>query len=611
MRFRLTAPVLLLRLCLLITLPAAFCAGLTPALASPVHAIASSTPSSSPPSVTISPLPGTPDASPNTQISFLGAPQADLHHILVEGSRTGIHYGKLEGYSTGEGASDVLAKPFASGEQVSVSAQVSSPSSTTRISTHFSVAYPDTLTPPQWGVGHGSGPKVNASYLQSYHSVSFHPPVVSATTLPADPELGDIFLAPDSGPGQWGPMIVEPDGALVWFQPMPSNTEAMDLRLQQYRREPVLTWWQGHIVDGHGQGEDVIENTSYTRISTIHGGNGLYPDLHEFDLTPKGTALITAYEPEHWNLSAVHGPRNGFIDDVAVQEIDVATGLVMFEWHALGHVSLEESYEPVGSKSNALYDFFHLNSIQLEPEGNLLLTARNTWCVYLVSGRTGAVLWRLGGKKSTFAMGPGVRFAWEHDAELLPGGILSVFDDEDSPAEASQSRALYISLDFKGRKATLLRQFTNPKTPILSPSQGNAQLLPGGNELIGWGQAGPVSEFAKTGALTLAMHLPPRSNSYRAYRFPWSAQPSASPSLAVSPGSGSTTELYASWDGATDVSSWQVLAGESAQSLQPVGTFARNGFETAMSVPGSEAYFAVSALGAAGSVLGTSAAVKR
>ncbi len=568
----------------------------------------SSAMASAPPSVTISPLPGTPDASPRTQISFLGAPQADLRHILVRGSRTGLHYGKLEGYSTGEGASFLPSKQFAEGEHVQVSAEVISGKTITHITSSFTIGHPYVLSLP----GPTKQPSTNPSYIQSFHSVAnLHPPAVSITTAASDPELGDIFITPSAGPGQYGPMIFEPNGQLVWFQAMPANVKAMDLRVQQYYGEPVLTWWQGTIVDGHGQGEDIIESASYKRLGSVHAGNGLYADLHEFELTPKGTALITAYAPVHWNLSSDGGPSNGLLDDGVIQEIDVRTGLVMFEWHALGHVKIADSYEPVPHASTSIYDYFHINSIQLEPEGDILLDARNTWSAYLIDPHNGVVLWRVGGKKSSFTLGPGVRFAWQHDAELLSGGVLSVFDDEDSPPESSQSRALYISLNFKSHTATLQRQFTQPNSPILSPSQGNAQLLPGGDELVGWGQAGFISEFADSGALTFGMHLPPLSNSYRAYRFPWSAEPTSPPAVSAAAGPNGSTLLYASWNGATNVAGWQVLAGASANSLQTVGSFPHAGFETTITAPTAAPFLAVQALSVTGAVLSTSPTVKR
>jgi hypothetical protein len=559
------------------------------------------------PAVTISPLPGTPDATPSTQISFLGATASELHDISVVGSRSGAHTGRLDSYETEAGASFLPAHGFDEGERVTVTAVVESGSSPRRISSSFSIAHLYALpseAPPKQRTG--------SSDVQGFHSRhDLRPPAADVTVPATNPSAGDVFLTPATGPGQDGPMILEPNGALVWFKPVAPGSNAAGLRVQQYEGKPVLTWWEGQIIEGHGRGDDHIYNTSYAPIATVHAGNGLWADLHEFELTPQGTALISAYEPIRWSLSSIGGPSDGLLDDCVVQEIDVRTGLVMFEWHALGHVSLADSYAPLPHLSSTVYDFFHLNSIQPQPDGNLLIDARNTWAAYMIDTATGATVWRLGGKHSSFALGRGVRFAWQHDAELLPEGNVSIFDDEAGPPEGSQSRALVVALNQTTRKATLARQLTHPGTRILTQSQGNAQALPQDEVFVGWGEVGYASEFSAAGALSFDMHLPPGGSSYRAYRMPWSATPTHAPSLAASSGAGASTVVYASWNGATAVTGWRVFAGRSPTSLTAVGLFPRTGFETEMTVPGTLHYLAVQALGSAGQVLGSSRAVLR
>ncbi len=556
--------------------------------------------------VTISPLPGTPDATPSTQISFLGAPASALHDVTVVGSRSGSHSGKLYGYSTAAGASFLPARGFDEGERVTVTAILQSGASKTRIGTSFSIARLYALPREP------SHPVSTASDVQSFHSRhDLSPPAVRVTVPATNPALGDIFISPDSSGEQDGPMILEPGGGLVWFKPVPAGSEAEDLRVQQYEGKPVLTWWEGQVIDGHGRGNDYIYNTSYETLATVHAGNGLQADLHEFDLTQQGTALISAYEPIHWNLSSVKGSSDGLLDDCVVQEIDVKTGLVMFEWHALGHVALADSYAPVSHLSSTVYDFFHLNSIQPQADGNLLLDARNTWTAYMISASTGATLWRLGGKRSTFALGPGVRFAWQHDAEILPEGDVSIFDDEATPPESNQSRAITVALDLTTHTATLARQLIHPGARLLTQSEGNAQALPGGEEFVGWGEVGYVSQFSSTGALTFDMQLPTRASSYRAYRLPWSATPAHAPSVVASAGASGTTVIYASWNGATAVTGWRVFAGRSPTALTAIGQFPRGGFETEMTLDTTLHYIAVQALGLEGQVLGSSDAVKR
>jgi hypothetical protein len=572
-------------------------------VAGPVAGAAAATPA---PAVTISPLPGTPDATPSTQISFLGAPASDLHDISVVGSRSGAHSGRLVAYETAAGASLLPSRGFDEGERVTVSAVVGSGASGRRIGTSFTIARLYALPSEP-----ASKRPVDAAVKQGLHSRhDLSPPDVDVTVPARNPSLGDIFLTP-AGPGQDGPMILEPNGALVWFKPVPAGEETTDLRVQQYEGKPVLTWWEGQVIDGHGRGDDYIYNSAYEPVATVHAGNGLQADLHEFNLTSQGTALISAYEPIHANLSSVGGPSDGLLNDCVVQEIDVRTGLVMFEWHALGHVPLSYSYAPVPHLSGTVYDYFHLNSIQPQADGDLLIGARNTWAAYMIRTAGGGTVWTLGGKHSSFTFGPGVRFSWEHDAEVLPEGNVSIFDDEASPPESNQSRAIVIALNQATHTATLARQLIHPGTRILTQSQGNAQALPEDEEFVGWGEIGYASEFSAAGALSFDMHLPPGESSYRAYRMPWSATPAHVPTLAASAGAGASTVVYASWNGATAVTGWRVFAGRSPKALSAVGQFPRAGFETEMTVPGTLHYLAVQALGSAGQVLGSSSAVLR
>jgi hypothetical protein len=558
------------------------------------------------PAVTISPLPGTPDATPSTQISFLGAPASDLHDISVVGSRSGAHSGRLVAYAPAAGASLLPSRGFDEGERVTVTAVVGSGASGRRIGTSFTIARLYALPSEP-----ASKRPIDAAVKQSLHSRhDLSPPDVDVTVPARNPSLGDIFITP-AGPGQDGPMIIEPNGALVWFKPVPAGVETTDLRVQQYEGKPVLTWWEGQVIDGHGRGDDYIYNTAYEPVATVHAGNGLQADLHEFNLTAQGTALISAYEPIHANLSSVGGPSDGLLNDCVVQEIDVRTGLVMFEWHALGHVPLSYSYAPVPHLSGTVYDYFHLNSIQPQADGDLLIGARNTWAAYMISTAGGGTVWTLGGKHSSFTPGPGVRFAWEHDAEVLPEGNVSIFDDEASPPESNQSRAIVVALNQATHTATLARQLIHPGTRILTQSQGNAQALPEDEEFVGWGEIGYASEFSAAGALSFDMHLPSGESSYRAYRMPWSATPAHAPTLAASAGAGASTVVYASWNGATAVTGWRVFAGRSPKALSAVGQFPRAGFETEMTVPGTLHYLAVQALGSAGQVLGSSSAVLR
>jgi hypothetical protein len=411
-------------------------------------------------------------------------------------------------------------------------------------------------------------------------------------------------MAPYQGKGTPGPMIAEQDGSLVWFKPLPSGQSATNLQVQQYQGKPVLTWWQGRILEvGFGQGAYEVYDTSYRHLATIKAGNGYHADLHEIRLTPEGTAWTDDFDPIEMNLSGYKGLSDGVLTDSIIQELDVKTGLVMWEWHALGHIPLSESNNPA-PKYHYPWDYAHINSASPGSKGDVLLSSRNTWGLYDVDIASGQIRWRLGGKRSTLKLGAGTREYWQHDAEWQPDGLISVFDNGSTPPKEKQSRGLLLKVSEAGHSVSLVKAFTNPSKTLLAASQGNTLSLPGGKWLMGYGGLPNFTEYDSSGHVLLDGTLGKNVQDFRTYLAPWTATPTTRPSVAVKSGT-----VYASWNGATQVASWRVLAGASADALAPVSTAPRSGFETSIKVSGGP-YFAVQALDGSGNVLGTSATVK-
>jgi hypothetical protein len=554
-------------------------------------------------SVTVSPLPGSRDASRQTQISFVGVRPQQLAVTRVVGSRSGVHPGRLIAYSQGDGASFVPARPFIEGELVTVHAKLKRGSRHVPLFDQFAIERHDPIsTTPEkvHPVGHVG--------VQSYVSrPDLQPPAVTVTAQSPAAAPGDVFVAPYSGPGQAGPMILDPAGNLVWFKPLPPNTSATNFQVQEYLGKPMLTWWQGDIsIHGFGLGYGVIADSTYSEVARVSAGNGLQADLHEFQLTPQGTALITAYDTQLCDTSALGGPAGNGVTDGILQEIDIKTGLVRFQWTSLDHVALADSYTPTrGTSTEWPFDFFHLNSIDREPDGALLLSSRNTWAIYEIDPRSGQVSWRLGGKRSSFALGAGAGTAWQHDSRLLPNGTVSIFDNGAAPIVHRQSRGIVIGLDARHRKAKVVSRFTRP-SPIVAESQGNVQALANGDWFIGWGQVSDFSEFNAAGQLLFDAHMPAHVQSYRSFRLPWEATPLTAPEFVLQGAAGARV-IYASWNGATRVVTWRVLAGPTATSMHTVVQAARGGFETAIALPPEtvEPLVTVQALDATEAVIGT------
>jgi Arylsulfotransferase (ASST) len=557
--------------------------------------------------VAVSPLPGTRDAPPATQISFLGTAPTTISEVHVVGSRSGAHAGALRRYSTGTGESFLPARPFLPGERVQVSARADTGGATRTARTGFTVAEPVAVSQLRFPSSGG-----DSQAVQHFLSAPGITPSSVTIISPAQPAAtrGLLFLAPYQGQGAPGPMIVNQDGGLVWFHRLPPGVDAANFGVQRYGGKPVLAWWQGRVLQlGFGEGEDVLYDGAYRRVAAIRAGNGLQTDLHVLRLTPQGTAWIDAFEPVRANLSAVRGPANGVLNDSVIQQIDIATGLVMWEWHALGHIRAGESHTPPPPGSYP-WDYVHVNSLDAGASGDVLLSARNTWALYDVDVRTGAVRWRLGGRHSSFSLGPGARFYWQHDGEFQPHGLLSMFDNGSDPPEETQSRALLLRPDSRTHSATLVRRFVNPSRTLLSGSQGNLARLAGGNWLVGYGGLPDFTEFDATGHVLLDGTLGRGVQDFTTYLARWRGSPSSPPSLAVQAAGAGEALLAASWNGATDVTGWRVLEGPRPTRLRPLTRLPARGFETTATVPVHGAYVAVQALDGAGRVLGTSAALR-
>ncbi len=278
-----------------------------------------------------------------------------------------------------------------------------------------------------------------------------------------DTAPGYVFVAPKRGTGQDGPMILDNHGELVWMYPVQDSSAedryATDFKVQSYRGEPVLTWWEGVNVPGHGAGEYVILDGSYREVARVPAAEGYDRDLHEFNITPQNTAFFTVYDPVPMDFSSRGGLANGLVYNGIAEEVDVETGEILFRWRSLDHIALEESYHRLRA-SRRPHDYFHINSIEVDYDDNLLISARNTSAVYKVDRRSGEVIWRLGGKRSDFEMGSGTRTGLQHDARRQPDGTITLFDNGE--VEEEPSRAIVVELDEDEMTASLVREYTHP-----------------------------------------------------------------------------------------------------------------------------------------------------
>ncbi len=444
---------------------------------------------------------------------------------------------------------------------------------------------------------------------------------------------GDFLVAnlPNGGfrgpmTGEGGPIIYDNQLRPVWVLGVGTKVGAADLQQETYLGQPVLTWWEG-TTNGLGfpkTGEVFVVDQHYKSVGKLKAKAPWTISLHDAIISGPNV-WVTVYR----NVAAHSGHFRGKVADVGVQEYNLKTGKLLFTWDALKGPgqTVPLSASEIAPPKRGVWDAYHINSLQVLSGGNILVSMRNTWSVYLINPATKKILWTLGGKQSTFKSIPkNARFAWQHDARLAsgtgvgPNETLTVFDDacNYSPHFSCQgsSQGMIIHLNTVSHKANLAKAYfhhgkvsvgTFHSSSLKAGLLGSMQVLPNGNALVGWGDPYPYfTEFSKSGKTLLDAEMPGKDQTYRAlYTQTWVGTPSYPPGGAAKTKSGKTT-VYASWNGATEVAKWNVLAGSSSSSLKVVASHSRTGFETAIKLSKSYPHYEVQALDFNGHVLGTS-----
>ncbi|KAK8258434.1 ASST-domain-containing protein [Phyllosticta capitalensis] len=453
---------------------------------------------------------------------------------------------------------------------------------------------------------------------RDYVSFDLSSPRVNILTWSTQCDPGQIFLEPrGKSVAKPGPMILDAEGHLVYMEQ--KFGEAMDFRPQTYKGEDYLTFWSGTDDGTHGRGSYYMLNSSYDVARVVNPTNGLEGDLHEFEITPNGTALMSIYEIIPADLSSVGGPKDGWIYDGLFQELDIETGEAIFQWRASSFYHVNESYAPLKKKGRSkddAWDYFHINSVDKDSEGNYYISARYTHTITCI-GPDGQVRWRLGGQHSDFtdlSHGAASNFSWQHHMRYFENDTtLTIFDNgayDNNFYTADYSRGLYIQLDLANMTAKLIADYVSP-AGILAHSQGSVQLLENGNAFVGWGHSAAFTEFKRDdGEVLCDMHFGSSAffgwgwiKSYRAFKGNWVGRPTWSPSIARR-----KSRVYVSWNGATEVKKWTLQAAADTEgNFTDVSTVDKVGFESSFHLAGKPGQFLrAAALDKDGEVLGYS-----
>lgn len=332
---------------------------------------------------------------------------------------------------------------------------------------------------------------------------------------------------------------------------------------------------------GYARGHGVILDNRYRIVrSVLPGGGAASGDMHEFRLINDGrTALMTIYQQRQFDMT----PWNirtgmGWVMESVFQEVDVETSEVVFEWRSLDHVDPSMSYSPPGTNSSGTglntskpWDYFHINSIDKNADGDYLISSRHTCAIYKISGKDGSVMWRLHGADPSFK-NINFSFSQQHDARWLYENTthttLSLYNNGYNGINQTHpfSSGMIILIDHTENTATQIRGYEPPNKEMRSMNQGNLQRLPSHNVVMGWGNHPFISEHTEDGKLVMWAHYNPAGKvmNYRAQKFEWDSKPSGSPDLwsyAPSSEPSSSTSFYASWNGATRIKAWRFYGG--------------------------------------------------
>ncbi|KAJ5947976.1 hypothetical protein N7466_000991 [Penicillium verhagenii] len=412
--------------------------------------------------------------------------------------------------------------------------------------------------------------------LQRYSSAGVLGPILNywETSIACDDGLYTIIAPRGGAVHHSGPMILDKQGHLVWFKEYETTYNA---NVYTYKGERYLTFWAGDdLVRGHGEGIMYMLNSSYEEAYKLHGVNGVAADLHEFHITRDDTAVFTVYDIKSVDLTSTGGSKDAWIYDGVFQEIDVETNELLFEWRASEHFSfseVERDSEGTGDSEEDPWDWFHINSVDKDEHGNFLISSRYLNCLAYISGTTGSVIWKLGGKESSFtdiSAGSASNISWQHHARFQPQydtvnttKVISIFDNSSrgKGAPENPSRGLIVDINEVDMTVAVRAEYWHP-LPISSQSQGSMQVLENGHVLLGYGYSAAWTEFGADGEVLCDVHFGPSEYfqkgdiiSYRTFKQKWVGLPLSAPDVALS---GTTAAV--TWNGATEVATW-VLQG--------------------------------------------------
>ncbi|KAF2765508.1 hypothetical protein EJ03DRAFT_330895 [Teratosphaeria nubilosa] len=429
---------------------------------------------------------------------------------------------------------------------------------------------------------------------QGFKTTTVTAPVLNVNTPFTECDDGSLlFIAPRGEKAEPRPYILDPSGALIWT-PKERFGQVYNIQVQHYKGEPYVCFWGGDdSIGGHGEGQIYMYDQHYDLKKTVKGANGFALDLHSFAITRNDTAVFTGYDIIEKELKFGRTVRTGYIWDSLFQELDLETNEIVFQWRASDHMKIDDTYAVRGAAvRQSPWDWFHINCVEKDDLGNYLVSSRYLRSIIYVSGKTGEVLWQLGGKSNSFqdlSGGAATATIGQHDAHWADDpvyhGAITFFDNRADWTVHNEpnSRGSRVRVDVERMTATLAATYVHTGDSVLSVSQGSYQTLPNGHVVVGFGFNGVMTEFAPDGTVLCDAYFEPSKHftsgnvqSYRNMKFNWTGTPNTKPSLILSEG-----VLYMSWMGSTEVKRWLLQSAVSEDDIfEEVLTIPKKGFES-------------------------------
>ncbi|KAF2646013.1 hypothetical protein P280DRAFT_544443 [Massarina eburnea CBS 473.64] len=433
--------------------------------------------------------------------------------------------------------------------------------------------------------------------------------------------------------------IFREDGELVWQS---GYGDYAAFKPQTLFGEPVLAMFSGITFSepwGFGYGLVQILNNRYENIYNVTLWNTSYPtlesisplydptiydtfswiDMHENLITPRGTMFVGAVNVTAWDLSSVGGSTDGWVINSLVLELNVTNSAVMWQWSHLEHVDeiplvdAVPTYPLQGLGANSSYPWgpFHINSVAEFDDGSLLISSRH-YCSIFKVGRDGEVQWTLNGYSGgDFTLKNNLSFCYQHDARIrsethhnstnTSTTLISIFNNDNSAVVSgvNQSTGIFLAVDTATMEATLVQELFDAADPIFATSQGNNEVLDDGHTVLGYGSAPILKEFDKDGNVVMTVQWGEikKVQSYRDYKAVWVGKPSTPPNVFACREGDTTTNVYMSWNGATEHQTWTVNAGAAEDVLEKKVVVAKTGFETVAKINETAQFVQVKASG--------------